>query len=161
MDNSVCDQLSDVMQMDINRKASFVVLSTIDPSGCPSAIPVGSLVARGPACLVMSLRENQRSLDNIRQNCRVALLHVGPRVWLTIKGRATVCHKIPGSAERFAAPLLVVKVDVDEVTAIKAIVQANPFTFWTWDVDRLQALNEVRDYLMALDVCEAELAGAS
>ena len=146
------DSITEIMRQDLNRQESFVVLSTIDDHGYPSVIPVGSLVCRGPNMLLMTLRATQRSVDNIRSNPKVAVLHMGTRTWMTIKGRATVVGEMPGSAGLFAIPLLMIRVVVDEVTTIKAVVQPQPFIFHTWDEDRLRALNEVRAYLMGVEL---------
>jgi hypothetical protein len=140
------------MRESLNQPGSFVILSTIDPQGFPSLIPVGSLVSRSPTMVLMGLRQTLRSLANIRKNARVGILHLGSRSKFRIKGLATPHGEIPGSDSYFGVPCLTVAVDVSFIETIATGASVQPFVYWTWGVKHLEALDSIRRHLLSMDL---------
>ncbi len=143
--------LSENLRESLNQPGSFVVLSTLDPSGFPSLIPVGSLVSRTPALLLMGLRRTLHSLANIRANPHVGILHMGHTNKVRIKGLAVAHDEIPGSGSYFGVPCLVVAVRVQTVESIATGTSTQPFVYWTWRVKHLESLSGIREYLLSVD----------
>jgi len=143
--------LSDSLRESLNQPGSFVVLGTIDPSGCPSLIPVGSLVSRTPSLLLMGLRRTLHSLSNIEANPNVGILHMSHGNKVKIKGLAAAHSEIPGSGSYFGVPCMIVAVNVTSVESITTGVSVQPFVYWTWRVKHLESLSDIRQYLLSVD----------
>ncbi len=148
--------LSDTLGESLNQPGSFVILSTIDPSGFPSLIPVGSLVSRTPTLLLMGLRRTLHSLANIKADPHVGILHMGYANKVRIKGLAVAYDEIPGSGSYFGVPCLVVAVKVLGVENIATGASLQPFVYWTWRVKHLESLSDIREYLLSVDPASFE-----
>jgi len=149
--NPLVQNLSDSMRESLNQPGSFVVLSTIDCSGFPSLIPVGSLVSRSPTLLLMGLRQTLRSLANIQANPNVGVLHISHANKARIKGLATVHREIPGADSYFGVRCRIVAVQVTGIETIATGASVQPFVYWTWGVEHLEALDGIRRYLLSVD----------
>jgi hypothetical protein len=137
-------------QQSLNRPSSFVVLSTVGQDGYPNAIPVGSLVARSQDTLLFALRVSLGSLANLRRDPRVAVLHLDGETRIRIKGHAAVGGQFSEPVGFFEAPFAVVRVRVDLVEPILARAEVPPLSYYTWNQEHLQALLNVREYLLGL-----------
>jgi len=153
--------LSDSLRESLNQPGSFVILSTLDPSGFPSPIPVGSLVSRTPTLLLMGLRRTLHSLGNIRANPHVGILHMSHTNKVKIKGLAAAFGEIPGSGSYFGVPCLVVAVKVLAVESIATGASVQPFVYWTWGTKHLESLSDIRGYLLSVDPAPFEPAAVN